>query len=213
MLVFSVLFLLAIISLSLHFYVVFEFLYQYIDVIFNTGESSSSFFSWHIYSMSSLGCKALWIDMNFLVLWSICLSSPFAYFKKNSLDVYYFWWDFCDYSLVSSSFLVLRRNPLKIFFHLSLFDDVRFQYSQVFVSFLFSEHSDFFLGLVVLFVLSCVVSCFSLLACRIFLCRIPSQCPGCIFSLPLWRFPILFHFWRTVWCRPCTLGDWSFHVI
>ena len=48
-------------------------------------------------------------------------------------------------SLVSSSFLVLLRYICCFFFHLRLFDGVRFQYSQVFISFLFSEHSDFFL--------------------------------------------------------------------
>ena len=36
---------------SLHFRVVFESSYQCIDVIFNAGESSSSFFSWHIESV------------------------------------------------------------------------------------------------------------------------------------------------------------------
>ena len=51
-------------------------------------------------------------------------------------------------SFVSNSFLVLLRYSF--FFHLCLFDGVCFQYSQEFVSFIFSECSDFFLDSVVL---------------------------------------------------------------
>ena len=48
-------------------------------------------------------------------------------------------------SLLSSSFLVLLRSFFWFIFHLCLFDGVCFQYSQVLVSLVFSEHSDFFL--------------------------------------------------------------------
>ena len=43
------------------FYLVFDSSYRCINAIFNVGESSSSFFSWHIFflSISSLGCKSL----------------------------------------------------------------------------------------------------------------------------------------------------------
>ena len=30
----------------------------------------------------------------------------------------------------------------------------------------------------------------------------------CIFSVRVLEFPVLFHFLQTVWCNPCTLGDW-----
>ena len=47
-------------------------------------------------------------------------------------------------SLVPSSFLVLLRYSfLNFFFHLRLFDGVRFQYFQVLEGFVFSEYSDF----------------------------------------------------------------------
>ena len=81
---------------------------------------------------------------------------------------------FLLYSLVSSNSFVLPINPFLIFFfHLNLFDGVCFQYSQVFVRFLFYDHCNFFLALVVLFLPSRVVSRFSLLAWRIFLFWIP----------------------------------------
>ena len=62
-----VLFLFAVINLSLLlFNVVFEVSYRCIDAIFNTRESSSSFFTRHILSKSSLGCKDLCIIISFL---------------------------------------------------------------------------------------------------------------------------------------------------
>ena len=76
-------------------------------------------------------------------------------------------------------------------FHLRLFDGVHFQYSQVFVSFIFSQCYDFFLDLVVLFPPSFVVFSFSLLALHISLCQIPSLCPYYLFSLSVLKFPIL----------------------
>ena len=55
---------------------------------------------------------------------------------------------------VSRSFLVCMKYSFLIFyFHLPLFDGVCFQYSQVYVSFLFFERSDFFLDLLVLLLL------------------------------------------------------------
>ena len=86
-------FLVVVISLSLlFFYVVFESSYRCIDAVFNAGESSSIFFSWHILSLLSLVCKALSIVISFLVLWSICWSSFLLYF--NYYYYYYSLWVF-----------------------------------------------------------------------------------------------------------------------
>ena len=81
--------------------------------------------------------------MSFLVLWSICLSSSLVHFKNNSE---YLTKEtaqlFIPLMRVLLCGLVLSSSPelLKKLFHLRLFDDVCFQYSQVYVSFLFSEH-------------------------------------------------------------------------
>ena len=85
MLVWSVLFLVAVISLLLYFLlVVFESLYRCNHAFFNAGESSSSFFSWHMQSMYVIsGCKALCMVISFLVLWSICLSSSVVLFNNG----------------------------------------------------------------------------------------------------------------------------------
>ena len=71
----------------------------------------------------------------------------------------------------------------------------------------------FCLDLVVPFCLSGVVCYISLLAWPIFSMQIPFLCPDCIFSLRVLEFPVLFNFLRTIWCRPCTLGDWFLHAI
>ena len=63
------------------------------------------------------------------------------------------------------------------------------------------------------FLPSFIVFHFSLSACDSFLCQIPSLCPDCISSLPVLGFPILFHFWQTVWCRPYTWGGTFFLAI
>ena len=68
----------------------------------------------------------------------------------------------------------------------------------------------FCLDLVVLFLPSFIVFRFSLLTWHIFLCKIRSLNRHWISSLPVFGFPILFHFWQTVWCRPSTLGGWFF---
>ena len=71
----------------------------------------------------------------------------------------------------------------------------------------------FLLDLVVRLLPSCVVCRFSLLASRIFLCKIPLLYLEYIFSKSVLGFPILFRFWQTVWCRPCTSGGWFFSAI
>ena len=139
-------------SSSAHFYVVFESLYRCINAIFNASKSSSPFF-FDTYSLSttSLWCKALCMVFSFLVLWSICWSSSLVQFKngpkcltRRTAQVFILFIRFLPYSLVSSSFLILQRYSFLIsFFHLHLFDCICFQYSYVFVSFLFPEHVSF----------------------------------------------------------------------
>ena len=110
---------------------------------------------------------------------------------------------FLLYCLASSRFLVLPRYTIKIF--LRLFDGVRLHYSTVFVSFLFSERSDFFL---IWLSYSFRYLSFSVSHYHhgIFLCRIPSLYLDCISSLLVLGFPVLFHFWYAVWCHLRTLG-------
>ena len=99
-----------------------------------------------IESMSSLGCKALGIV---LVLCSICLSSSFVHFRngpeyltRNQVLMHLI--EFLQQSLVSWNFRVLLTFFFFLLYHLSLFDDVRFWDSKIFVIF-FSECSDTFL--------------------------------------------------------------------
>ena len=120
------------------FYVIYELLYRCINAILNAGKSSSSFFP-------SRGYKGLCIVMSFLVLWSICwrsslvhfLNSP-DYLTRRTAPMFILLIRFLLYSLVSSILFCF-------FFYIYLFDGVHFHYSQVFVSFLFPERSDFFL--------------------------------------------------------------------
>ena len=93
----------------------------------------------------------------------------------------YFWWDFCyivwvrvifssswdtllNFSFISSCLMVSASNIPKY---------CKFPFLRVF---------RFFLDMVDLFLLSCVFCWFSLLAWHIFLCKIPSLYPECIFS-------------------------------
>ena len=124
-----------------------------------------------------------------------------------------FWWGFCDIVWFHVVFSFSWDTLLIFFFHLRLFNGVRFQYSKALVSFLSSERSDFFLIWQFCSFPSFVVFRFSLLAWYIFLCHIPSLYRHYIPSLPVLGFPILFHFWQTVWCRPCTFRDWSYLAI
>ena len=102
--------------------------------------------------MSSLACKLLCIVINFLVLWSIRWSSSFIhckngpeYLRRGTARVFIPLMWFLIYSLVLSSFLFSWDTLFKnLFFYLHLLDGIRFQYSQVLVSFLLSKRSDFF---------------------------------------------------------------------
>ena len=145
-------------------------------------------------STSSLGCKALCIVTSFLVLWFIWWSSFLVLFKNGPeyltweiVLVFIYLLIFLLCCLVSSSFFVLLRVKKK-FLPFYLFNGVRFQYTQVFVSFRFSVHSVFIYWFVVLILPSCVVSHYMLLAWHIFLYRITFLNPDCIASLPILGF-------------------------
>ena len=114
----------------------------------------------------SLACKALWIVVSFLVLSSIPWGSTPVHFKngpahltrQETAKVSILLMRLLLCSSVSSYFLVW----IFFFFHLCLVGGVRFQNYQVFVSFLFSDHSD--LHLVFLFLPSYVFYRYPILA-------------------------------------------------
>ena len=152
-----------------------------------------SCFGTYSLSMSSPGCKAVCMVISFLVLRFICLSSSLVHFKngpesltRETVQVFIRLMKFLLCSLVLSCF---PRSPeilfCYFFFHFHFFEGVRFQYSQVLVSYLFSKRFDFLIVLAVLFLPTYVVSHVSLLAWLIFLCQSPSLCPDYIFSLPV----------------------------
>ena len=75
-----------VINLSLLFWIwSSSHFYGCIYAILKAGESSSSLLSWHKQSISSLEYKAVWIIFNFLVLWSICLSTSYGHLKNGLL--------------------------------------------------------------------------------------------------------------------------------
>ena len=88
MLVLSVLFLMAIISLPLHFFMWSS--RHCINASMHSWMLTSpltSFLGTYSLSMSSLGCKALCIVMSFLVFWFICWSSSLAHFKNGPVYI------------------------------------------------------------------------------------------------------------------------------
>ena len=170
--------------------ITFHFLFSHwcIRTIFNAGESSSSFFPWHIESMSSLGCKALCIVICFLVLWFIYWSSSLVHFKngpeyltKDTVQVFIPLMKFLPRSLVSETFLDLLRylflffilSPLVCYCQLRIFPST--------CNFPFLQASCFFLILAVLILSLFVFFHFSLLSWHIFLCWIPFLHLDCIF--------------------------------
>ena len=97
-----------------------------------------------------LGYKALCIIINILVLWSICL--PLSIFgmvqgilERGSPRSLSIWRVFCRRFWFWEVLSFIGSTLLLFFFHLRSFDGVHFQYSQVFVFFLFSKRSDSFL--------------------------------------------------------------------
>ena len=106
--------------------------------------------------MSSLTSKALCIVINFLVLWSICLSSSIVYFKNGPenltrstaqafLPLMKFLLGFLKISRLSEAFFCYFP------FHLGSCDGVCYQYSQVLVISLLFKGSKTFPYLLVLF--------------------------------------------------------------
>ena len=151
-----------------------------------------SFFMTYNLSTSSLWCKAVCIVISFLVFWFVSLSSSMIQeWSRVSYEE--------DSLLLGSCFilwfqaaLLFSWDTFLIFVHLHLFDCISFQYSQVFVCFLFSECSGIFLDLVVSFLHLCVVSRFSFVARRFFLRHSPSICPDSIFSPPIFFFIFIY---------------------
>ena len=101
--------------------------------------------------MSCLLNKALYIVMSFLVLWSICWNYSLVSFKDDAeyltnttAQVFIPLTKILLCSLVSSSFLVFLRHTV-FFLYICMFKGVCFQYSQIFVGFLFFDRSDFVL--------------------------------------------------------------------
>ena len=136
MLALSEQFLVADISLSLLFYLVFEWSYRYIDDIFNASESSSS--------LTHIDCLYHLLDIRpYASSRVFSFSSPFAeVFSSSTLRIV----PSILQDLVSNIFLVFTRYYFLIFTFISVYLMVnRFQHSQIFVSFLFFERSDFFL--------------------------------------------------------------------
>ena len=157
---------------------------------------ATSFFDIYSLSMSSLGCKALFMVISFLVLWLICLSSSLVHFKngleyltRGTAQVFIPLIRFLLHSFVSSTFLVLLRYSFFNFFFHHLFDGVSFQDAQEFVGFLFSVCSILLLIWLFPSVRQVSFSHFSLLAWHIFPCQI-----DCIFVLHVLEFSVLIHF-------------------
>ena len=101
-----------------------------------------NFFLLLFLSVSPLGSKAFCIIMSFLVLRSISWSSSLVHFRNGS-ECLSLWWDFCYVVWLRVIFSISYYILLIFFFYLHLFDRVPFQYTQVLVSFLFSDRPDF----------------------------------------------------------------------
>ena len=110
---------------SVFFNVILKSFYWCVYTVLNTDEFFFSF-SWYIQSTSSLKCKDLSIVINFLVLWSIYLSSSLVYFKngpkyltKSTTLVFTPLMRFLPQNLVSRRFLVLLRYSFLIYSFIS----------------------------------------------------------------------------------------------
>ena len=154
----------------------------------------------HSLSWSSVGCKTLFIVINFLVLWFICRSSFLVhlkngpeYLRRGSAVMLIPLMRFLQQILVPRIFLAFLRYFLLIFFQRCLYDSFRFQYSKVDVIFPFSKLSDTFL---MWHLLSFSYFSFSTWHYEhgIFLCKIPFLYSGCIFLLFVSASPVPFHF-------------------
>ena len=110
---FDLIFSLLLVAFFALFNIFIESLYWCTKSILNSGNSTSSFFSWNIESMSSLVCKVLCIAINFLVLWLICsslvhLKNRPDYLTRSTAQVFNLLIRFLQLSLVSTSFPDLR---------------------------------------------------------------------------------------------------------
>ena len=199
-------------------YVIFESLYQCIDAIKNDGDSFFFFLTyivcpcclWHVRPYASSWVFLFSGPFVEFLLWSILRIVP-SILRVGQLRYLSLWWDFC-YVLwfrVVFSFswciLLISFSFLLVCLISSTFNISKYSY----VSFSPSVRI-FFLDLVVLFLPSFVIFCFSLLALHIFLYQIPSLYLDCISSLSVLRFPVLFHFLQRIRCRLCTTGGWFF---
>ena len=207
-------------SSSAFFYSVFE-LYQCVNAIFNTDKSSShTFLNTYRLSTSSLGCKALCMVISFLIpgsfVWNFLwftlrrISSILRGVQPSYLPLL---WGSCNVICSQVGFSFSWDTLIYFFFHFHLFDDISFQYSQVFVWFLFSVGSDFFSRF------GCSIPS---VMCRLLLfitrrAHFSYQIPPLYLNRILYQsvvgFPILFDFLQTVWFCPCTLSGWSFLAI
>ena len=135
-----------------------------------------------------------------LLFWSI-LRMVLSILRGRQSRCLSFWWVFCYvvWFRIVFSFSWVFFSSLTV--SLLIFPSIcKFPFLRTFW---------FCLDLVVLFLPFYVVFRFLLIAWRIFYSKFHS----CISSLPVLDFPILSNFWKTFWCRPCTLGGRFFYDI
>ena len=94
--------------------------------------------------------NALWIVINFLVFWFICLNSCIANFKNCPHYItggrfLFLWWDFYHWGWFWLVVCCCSEVLISSFLHFYFFSGFRFQYSQIIVIFLFPKFSDSFL--------------------------------------------------------------------
>ena len=151
--VLSVLFLVAVISLSPHLWSSSRFINASTLSSILASPLSPSFLDTYSLSTSSLGWNALYMVISFLVLCSICLSSSLVYFKNGSeyltrrtAQVFIPLKRFHQDSLVLSCFLILLKYSFLIFSFTSFcLMGSASNILHVFVGLLFSECSNSFL--------------------------------------------------------------------
>ena len=183
-------------------------------IIFNAGEFLFYFFSWFKKTLSLLGCMALYVVINFLVLLSICLTSSRIHFDNSSkykgdcAQVFVFLLEFGFVKISCFSGVLFSDVLFSSRVHFDKCSKYKGDCAQVFVFWLefgfvkiscFSEvlfsdvlFSYFFLSL--LFALSCLLLIF------------PGSCNFLSFS-----FLFLFFFFFLFGCFP--IFDWSGYLL
>ena len=151
-------------------------------------------------------CLALFL----LILLSSHFKNGPEYLTTERAQIFIPLMKFLKCSLVSSIFLVLLRYSLFIFSFISACVMVSASDIPKYLKISISPS---------VLILSRLVSSipfvqcrFSVLAWYIFLWQIPSRYLNCISTLPVLGFPILSHFWQTVWCCQSSLGSWFFFL-